>query len=174
MSLGHPVSDCWLSRQCRAWTPSGGMDLKLKQSLVSHFHQFCLTIAAAHLAGRTDGRLKVSWLGWWPCLSFHSLWKIWRFLYFFQIQNQLGFITLCVGHWGRVTSDPQLEISTVGVVGHSVMLSFYVSSCCKHLMFILWSHILTYALSAAPKPAVLHNLGLPWKMATFFLSCAQQ
>lgn len=55
------------------------LGLKLHQFLVGHSHKFCAIIAPAHLAVRTDYRLKVLWLGWWwvPLLALPGYKKFW-------------------------------------------------------------------------------------------------
>lgn len=46
-SLGYPVSDAYSSRQCGAWAPSSGADLKLNQTFLGHSHKSCTNIATA-------------------------------------------------------------------------------------------------------------------------------
>lgn len=55
--LGCPASVCWPSRQCQE---------KLDQSLISHSHKFCITIAPVCPGDRADWRLKVLSLHWCP------------------------------------------------------------------------------------------------------------
>lgn len=47
-SLDHQVSKSWYSRQCQRWTQSPGMDLRLDQSLVDHFHNIYGTLSWDH------------------------------------------------------------------------------------------------------------------------------
>jgi hypothetical protein len=44
-----------------AWVPTHAVGVKLNQSLVSHFHKFCIIITPAQLGGSTYWRLKVVW-----------------------------------------------------------------------------------------------------------------
>lgn len=72
-SQHSPVYGSWPSKQCRAWTPSHGMGLKLTQALVVNSHKFFTMIVLIHLADRTDGWSKILWLCWCPRFSFGSL-----------------------------------------------------------------------------------------------------
>jgi hypothetical protein len=63
-SPGYVVVSSCVSKQWQAWGPSPGMDLKLNQLLVGNSHEFCATIVPVHLAGRTDCKSNVVWLGW--------------------------------------------------------------------------------------------------------------
>ena len=47
-----------------------GTGLKLKQILDNYHHKFCAIIDLASLAGRTDCKLRVLWMGWYPGFSF--------------------------------------------------------------------------------------------------------
>lgn len=63
-SLGYPVSSTWPSRQCRAWTPSHGMSLKLNQTLVATPTSYDPPLPQHILAGISDCRSIVLWLSW--------------------------------------------------------------------------------------------------------------
>ena len=55
------------SKQYQGWGPSRGMGLRLDQSLIGLFPNFCANFITACLVGSTNCRLKVMWLGW--CLK---------------------------------------------------------------------------------------------------------
>lgn len=67
------IQNPWPSRQYRSWVAAHGVGLKLIQTLVGHSYKFCITIALVYHGRRTDCRLSVLWLVWYPGFSSHGL-----------------------------------------------------------------------------------------------------
>lgn len=62
-SLGYPGSGAWLSRKYRVCTPSGGMRLKLNQTLSCHSQNFWATVSQHILhVGQIVGLEFCSWV----------------------------------------------------------------------------------------------------------------